>query len=236
MSQDKEAQCLTKTNLLAYQKPEGEKTEQRPCQKRKQPAYSATISRCQPKVIKICTGAEMKKMCPPPCDCTIKPRSSGRSSGALGILFLGIKAAIAATLVYVSYDMGIWGTTDDTQDLYRKYCAATSQPKKRNDKWDPPSCEAQKELFAARPFNPYGHCDEAPINPERSFHTFQNKWNKGVECVFGSLACFPNNIINLFCGDNKQKNQLTRDKQDTQPRCIPYNQLPDEQKVINSYK
>lgn len=63
----------------------------------------------------------------------------------------GAKSAVAAAAIYITYDMGIWGTTDETQDLYNTACHLFGSPKpKRNDKWDPPSCEAESELFSVR--------------------------------------------------------------------------------------
>jgi len=51
-------------------------------------------------------------------------------------------------VVYVTYDMGVWGSPDDTQQLYSNACTMVGKPlPKKNDKWDPPSCEAESEFF-----------------------------------------------------------------------------------------
>lgn len=66
-----------------------------------------------------------------------------------GLVGFGLKSAIAAAVVYVTYDMGVWGSPDDTQQLYSNVCTMVGKPlPKKNDKWDPPSCEAESEFFA----------------------------------------------------------------------------------------
>ncbi|XP_028146201.2 uncharacterized protein LOC114339721 isoform X1 [Diabrotica virgifera virgifera] len=227
MSRNKK--CPDKSNFLVYTKPQGDEADKHGKHKkcRKTATYEATISRVPPKVIKICTGAEMKKMCPPPCDCPKIIKAANKNGGLLGFLLFSLKVAIAAGVVYVSYDLGIWGTTEDTQNLYRKYCAAKSEPRKKNDKWESPSCEAQQDLFAAKVLRPYEHCDNPPFDSEKSYYKFQNKWNSGVQTVFGAIAGFPYNIINW-----SRRKEVVND----QLKCVPYSDLPESEKIVSSYK
>lgn len=67
----------------------------------------------------------------------------------LWVAGFGVKSALAAAAVYITYDMGIWGSTEETQNLYGNACTLFGQPKpKKSSKWDPPSCEAESEFFA----------------------------------------------------------------------------------------
>ncbi|CAH1163508.1 unnamed protein product [Phaedon cochleariae] len=230
MSGKDSEKCLKKTNLLVYQQPSGGKHRREPCSSgRKKPAYIPTICRPNPKVIRICTGAEMKKMCAPkPCVC---PKGRRPSKGLLGLLVFGMKTALAAAAVYVSYDLGIWGSTDDTQELYRMYCRMKNEPNRKNTgKWDPPSCEAERDLFRISPFNPYGQCDDPPFDHERKAYNFQNNWNHAVAYVFAGIAGLPYNIIEKFTkekpdGDSVKKNV-----------CVPFEDLPENERIINKYK
>ncbi|KAJ8939683.1 hypothetical protein NQ314_011047 [Rhamnusium bicolor] len=82
-------------------------------------------------------------MCPPKlCKC---PKPTNR---LLVLLAFVAKAAIASTTMWVTYDIGIWGTTEDTHQMYKNYCTlAGGGSFQRATKWDPPSCEAEKDLF-----------------------------------------------------------------------------------------
>ncbi|KAG5891183.1 hypothetical protein JTB14_031805 [Gonioctena quinquepunctata] len=190
--ENKEA-CLKKTNLLVYQQPTGERQDRLPCADKEKPRYKPQICRPTPKVIRICTGKEMKKMCPPKyCDCSPKKPSKG----LLNLLRFGLKVAAAAAAVYVTYDLGVWGSTDDTQDLYRSYCRITRDPaKNKTEKWDPPSCEAERDFFKIPAFRPYGKCDYPPFDSERTGNNLQKHWNQAIEYVFCGLAGFPYNVI-----------------------------------------
>lgn len=58
-------------------------------------------------------------MCPPKlCDCPPKPLKRGFFGYLALILGVGIKTGIALGLVYWTYDIGLWGDAEDTEDLY----------------------------------------------------------------------------------------------------------------------
>lgn len=80
------------------------------------------------------------------CKCD---NAAGRGRGGmLGLLGFGLKAALAAAAWYVTYDMGIWGTTDDTHEIYRNYCRIIKGPCPENtEKWEPVQCKAEKQLM-----------------------------------------------------------------------------------------
>lgn len=92
----------------------------------------------------------MKKMRPPVlCKCDKVSRyASRRRGGMLGFLGFGLKAALAAAAWYVTYDMGIWGTSDDTYEMYRSYCKIMKGPcPDKEEKWEPVQCKAEKQLM-----------------------------------------------------------------------------------------
>lgn len=63
------------------------------------------------------------------------------------LLGMGSKMLIAAACVYLSYDIGLWGTAEDTEDLYRKFCNLRNKRRDQTDKLLPPTCATQKERF-----------------------------------------------------------------------------------------
>lgn len=229
MPEDSGEKCLKKTNILVYQTPTGEKKKKEsPCAQ-KQPSFQPPICRPKTKQIRICTGKEMKKMCAPKlCECPAPPKSRG----LLGLLGFGLKAAIAAAAVYVTYDIGIWGSTDDTQDLYRAYCRLKTEPKRQETmKWDPPSCDTERDLFRPPSFNPYSRCDQPPIDQERKGYEYKQCWNKAVAKTFSVLAGLPYNLIDRISGVKKEEEEEVEIVQ-----CIPFDELPEEEKILNKYK
>jgi hypothetical protein len=113
-------------------------------------ASVSAISCPQVKRIKICTGAELKKMCPPPpCPCPPKPPRVGFLQRLAKILGFGAKSLLALGAIYVTYDMGIWGDSQATGELYKSMCNAILphivEPAK--EKPMSPSCKAELELF-----------------------------------------------------------------------------------------
>lgn len=232
MSQELKDSCVKKTNQLVYPKPTGERHDKPPSCYSSKILHRPPICRIKPKPIRVCSRTDMKKMVPPPkCECKVK--RIGGKGGLSSLLLFGLKAAIAAGVVYVSYDVGIWGTIDQTQEMYKTLCTATTTPQKRNtDKWSPPSCEAERSLHRPNHFNQYSHCDVSPIDLEESSAKWRSYWNSAVEAVFSSIASFPHNIINNFKLLEGFKRNISNDTEE----CIPYDQLPEEEKVNNTYK
>lgn len=74
------------------------------------------------KRIRVCTGAEMKKICPPKlCDCPPK-KKKGFFACLMQLFALGFKILVAGGIVYISYDAGIWGDSEQTERLYGSFC------------------------------------------------------------------------------------------------------------------
>lgn len=105
--------------------------------------------------IRVCTGAELKRMCPElPCECP--PTRAGWSliSGLRSLVGFGLKAALAAALVYWSYDIGLWGDSTRTEEIYSEICQAimpmfcsksardTLQPRELSE-----LCEAEMDMM-----------------------------------------------------------------------------------------
>ena len=57
---------------------------------------------------------------------------------------------LAASAIYLTYDMGIWGDSESTGKLYKSICDAVLpnivEPQVR-EKTLTPSCQAERELF-----------------------------------------------------------------------------------------
>lgn len=172
----------------------------------------------------MCSRTDMKKMIPPKiCEC---PKPSG-GRGSFGLLLFGIKAAIAAAAVYVSYDLGVWGTIDEAQEMYRTFCAARKGPlQRKNDKWSPPSCEAERSLHRSGYFNQFSHCDVPPIDLEQDSSKLGKYWNCGIESAFKALAGLPFNVIDKIRGIN-----INTEKQE-EIVCDPNN----TERIENKYK
>ncbi|KAJ8924238.1 hypothetical protein NQ315_007030 [Exocentrus adspersus] len=224
--------CLKKTNLLVYKTPPGQRAEKKIPGDYQKPKYKIKICAPQPKHIRICTGRELKRMCAPKvCKC---PTTKPKGRGLVGLLGFGLKAALAAAAWYVTYDMGIWGSSDDTHELYRNYCRLMKAPcEPKDDKWEPVQCTAEKQLFKIPKFDPYGYCDEPPINIQRKAYDFQNRWNSTVASVFSGITEFPYNVINKFKKEQKEETE------EEEPQCVPYSKLSEEEReyiIKNAYK
>lgn len=195
MSHKSTAECTNISNILVT--PVGKPSKEKLCGIPK--VRTIPVCRIKPKAIRVCTGADLRRMCPPRmCDCsTIKPRGNA----LLSLLLFGLKAAIAAGAVYVTYDMGIWGTNDDSQNFYSTTCniiaPTTMTPRRINNKWDPPSCFESKTLFKMPPYNPYG-CDEPPYNMSRVFYALENIWNHSIYAIFSNVAAMPYKVLAIL--------------------------------------
>lgn len=231
MAGESDEKCVKKTNTLVFTEPTGEKNDRKPLCKTSKPIQKPFVCRVKAKPIRICSGADMKKMVPPKtCECKRTKIRGGR--GILGFIFFGLKTALAAGAVYVSYDLGVWGTIDQTQEIYRTFCSVTTVPQKRKvEKWSPPACEAERSLHHPSPFNQFSHCDASPIDLQENCAKWRTCWNFGVEQVFGALAGLPHNVINKFRAIHRSE---TSDVKDV--KCTPYDQLSENEKVVNTYK
>nr|AKI05478.1 putative seminal fluid protein AcpC04 [Cephalota litorea] len=74
-----------------------------------------------PKKIRVCTALDMKKTCPPPvCDCPpLRPPFT-----ILGMIrkcaILGCKSVVVGSLIYWTWDIGLWGNQEKTHRLYHE--------------------------------------------------------------------------------------------------------------------
>lgn len=209
MAGDSDEKCVKKMNKLIYPESTGEKRPDKYNCTTSRLVHRPSICRLKPKQVRICNRADMKKMVPPIiCDCKVKT-----GGGLLSLLMFGLKAAFAAGAIYVTYDLGIWGTTDQTQEMYRTYCAAKTSPQiKKQEKWNPPSCEAERGFHKEGTFYPYSHCDVSPIDMQNNSVKWSNYWNSGVTLFFGGLAGLPYNLINILSGRNRHKESGERKK------------------------
>ncbi|KAH0813225.1 hypothetical protein GEV33_009566 [Tenebrio molitor] len=186
-----------------------------------------TISCPQVKRIKICTGAELKKMCPPPpCPCPPKPPRVGFLQRLAKILGFGAKSLLALGAIYVTYDMGIWGDSQATGELYKSMCNAILphivEPAK--EKPMSPSCKAELELFNMFERDPYC-CDKFPIDHESGVYEMQQKWNKIVSTTFSAVSGFPGRVKTwsqrMFCKmfDTESCKQMKAEEEEEE--CCP---------------
>ncbi|XP_030759747.1 uncharacterized protein LOC115885100 [Sitophilus oryzae] len=176
-------------------------------------------------------------MCAPPV--CFKEVEVKKRFGLLKFLGFGMKSAVAAALVYISYDMGIWGTTDETQEMYNTACAMFKGPRpKKNTKWDPPSCEAESDLFHQSSYDPYGHCDLPPFRAEDISLKFQRLWNGAISNIFSGIAHFPKNVIDKLGAGSSSAKGAAEDETKKSPVCVSYNSLDPEEKekVMPKYK
>ncbi|KAJ3649476.1 hypothetical protein Zmor_021216 [Zophobas morio] len=215
--------CTKKTNLLVYERKKGDG-----CQKTK--PYVPPISNPQLKRIRICTGAELKKMCPPP-PCPCPPQQAKRDLGLLSkllrILGFGAKSLLAASAIYLTYDMGIWGDSESTGKLYKSICDAVLpnivEPQVR-EKTLTPSCQAERELFHMFEKDPYC-CDKFPIDHETGVYELQQKWNRMVTATFSSLAGFPARMRNwshrVYCKMFDSESCKELEAQEEKGECCP---------------
>lgn len=114
--------------------------------------FEPEICKIPAKRIRVATGAELKKMCAPrPCPCPPKSPTIGMIGYILRMVGLGVKALIAGGLVYATYDMGLWGDSEQTEKLYSKTCdtfkpyfypTIEEEPKPVDE-----ACEAQEDLM-----------------------------------------------------------------------------------------
>lgn len=210
----REAQkCVQKTNLLVYEKKRGEDFEHMQSNK------FVSHVRCVPgKKIRICTGAELKKTCPPkPCACPCPKPPLGILSWIGSLIKLGFKVLIAGGIVYWTIEKGIWGTPDSTEELYTQYCQAYAprfcpESMEHKEVQKTRLCEVQESLQCQKIPAPPGTCDAVP-SIERRVQTMKEKWNRFIMCTFGLLAYFPDNAIQFY-HDSKGNIEKAMEKKD----------------------
>lgn len=72
------------------------------------------------KQIRVASGDELKRMCAPmPCKYPERPSIFQLILNAIGTAF---KVLIAGSLIYVTYDAGLWSDADKTEELYKRFC------------------------------------------------------------------------------------------------------------------
>ncbi|XP_006608072.1 uncharacterized protein LOC102678329 [Apis dorsata] len=102
----------------------------------------------KPVAIRICTRKDMQRTCPPKvCDCQPKKRRTFGQRFCTILLFF-LKSSIAAGLVYWTRSEGLWGSSAEVEDLYRRIMATISPS---NDFED--YCRAEREDIELPRFN-----------------------------------------------------------------------------------
>lgn len=199
------AKCQKKANLLVYEKkacePECPKID----------IYGvAPISKITAKRIRVCTGAELKKMCAPKiCGCEVEERK--RRNFIASILGLGAKGLLAAALIYGSYECGLWGTGEDTEKLYMDMCdtaAPLMYPEckrkpcpdayKQEDPETEKYCRIQRSLSCSILDKPHKPCCNNPPSIARGMYSIAENWNKFVITLFDVIVNLPEKLSNLF--------------------------------------
>lgn len=89
-------------------------------------------------------------MCaPPPCPCPPRPPRPTLLQRIGRIIGFGFKSAVALGAVYVTYDMGIWGDSKTTGQLYKNICEeiipGMVEPRKERPR--SPACKSETEIF-----------------------------------------------------------------------------------------
>lgn len=75
----------------------------------------------RPVAIKICTRKDMQRTCSPKlCDCPQKAPPKSMAQKLCSTLIFLLKSGIAAGLVYWTHSEGLWGSSEDVEDLYRR--------------------------------------------------------------------------------------------------------------------
>nr|XP_031846639.1 uncharacterized protein LOC116433076 [Nomia melanderi] len=125
---------------------------QQPCPSAGPSSYWAP----RPVPVKVCSRRDMQRTCPPKlCDCPPKapPKSLGQKF-CEAVLFV-LKSGVAAGLVYWTNSEGLWGSSDDVQDLYQRILATVAPSTLAGHDYDDPE-STRAELFKqnlARSYN-----------------------------------------------------------------------------------
>ncbi|XP_066249513.1 uncharacterized protein [Euwallacea similis] len=209
----KDDKSLTKSNIFVYQQSTGERVERKvdDCKEK----IKIPICTPSPKTIKICTGKDLRQMCVSKlCACDPPKKYKFVFKKALGF---GLKLTVAAAVAYKTYQMGIWGSPDDTQRFYNSACTMFRLPKPmKNDKWDPPSCQSESEFFLKNYLDLFAPCSlQPPIRTEDSFEKIKHCWNKGINFLFSGLASIPAYLSQHE--ENSDNGKL--DDAKTEPNC-----------------
>lgn len=88
----------------------------------------------------------MKRMCrPPPCTCPPKNERLTLFKCVCQCLGFGLKSLFAASLLYWTWEAGIWGDSEDTEMFYSNVCHMMTKEGKMRELSE--SCEAEMELM-----------------------------------------------------------------------------------------
>ncbi|XP_022905661.1 uncharacterized protein [Onthophagus taurus] len=209
----KQRACVKKTNILVYDKSKPN------CNIDVKPGgyIIPPIANVPAKKIRVCTGADLRKMCAPKlCECP-KVHKVGLMTRLFRLIGFGIKLVIAGGLIYWTYDMGLWGDSYQSEEIYLGLCETITPlicscpPKPRNIS---DVCEKEIELMCKPPPRETdGVCRKAP-NTEVAAHNVKSTWNKLVVCTFDIITDFPSYVKAAYhkikslgdeCEDTKPK-------------------------------
>uniref|UniRef100_A0A1Y1LPJ6 MICOS complex subunit MIC13 n=1 Tax=Photinus pyralis TaxID=7054 RepID=A0A1Y1LPJ6_PHOPY len=192
----------TKTTMLVYDR-------QRKASLPKENYSKPKIATVPTKKIKICTGSEVKKMCrPKPCECPPKTSSSRSFMAMCGFL---MKSLIAGSVVYWTYDAGIWGDSERTEEVYTNLCHMLHGDTHKQITHISKACLAEMELRKLSPTPPpVDECSRPPIDSGKTMYKIKDAWNHAITCIFEGVTQFPGNIMRWY-----------NEKQGKERKCIP---------------
>ncbi|XP_076656815.1 uncharacterized protein LOC143361362 [Halictus rubicundus] len=97
--------------------------ETQPCPRKGSSSYWTP----RPVSVKVCSRRDMERTCPPKlCDCPPRPPPKTFGQKLCGTLLFLLKSGVAAGLVYWTHAEGLWGSSDDVEDLYQRILATVS--------------------------------------------------------------------------------------------------------------
>ncbi|KAF5281635.1 hypothetical protein FQA39_LY17757 [Lamprigera yunnana] len=196
--------CPDKTTLLIYNKNE------RPIDRGADCIPTSNVDRVPTKKIRICTGAELKKMCrPPPCSCPPELSKFGSVSYYFFrfVLFC-IKSATISGLIYWTWDVGVWGDSEDTERFYSNICYLFTDCKKP-EKTLSKACQKEQEIRQLELISQTeDECKRPTVNRAKTIYKIKNTWNRAITTIFGSFATLPESVKHRFENSNKDSECL----------------------------
>ncbi|CAG9863882.1 unnamed protein product [Phyllotreta striolata] len=154
--------------------------------------YKATTDTIRPKIIRVYTLPELMKIHP----LGLATDAKSKKGLAFPLVRFGTKIALVAAAVYFLRDIGVWGTSEDTEQLLVKIRNLINNSSNEEDIWMPPTCAAQKQIFPYNRAETYGECSDPVFCSEKFVNNVQLKWNGMVERFFTTLISVPQKVNN----------------------------------------
>lgn len=119
--------------------------------------------------IRMCTVEEMHQMCPEPC---FKPSPPPKPRLLLRIGSLAIKMAIAGSLVWWTYDIGLWGDGYQSERLWQGTVNAIFGPEKKKER-----------------------DSKCPTGIEKGMYEFRDAYNRTAIAITAAIANLPYSVL-----------------------------------------